>query len=54
MSKRENVIPSLLKSTNAKVGLELGVYKGEFSKILLENWDGRLYMISFLYGKVGQ
>lgn len=45
MSKRENVIPSLLKSANAKVGLELGVYKGEFSKILLENWNGRLYMI---------
>ena len=45
MKTREEVIPFLLNSSNAKLGLELGVFKGEFSKVLLNKWGGRLYMI---------
>jgi len=45
MKTREEVIPFLLNSSNAKLGLELGVFKGEFSKVLLDNWGGKLYMI---------
>lgn len=26
-------------------GVEIGVYRGDFSKELLENWDGTLYMV---------
>ena len=26
-------------------GVEIGVYKGEFSKEILENWEGTLYMV---------
>jgi len=35
--------PTLLNEYS--IGVELGVYKGEFSKIILNNWDGTLYMI---------
>ncbi len=45
MKTREEVIPSLLNSVNAKVGVELGVFRGDFSKVLLEKWDGTLYLI---------
>lgn len=44
-NKREEKIPSLLNKINAKVGVELGVFKGEFSNVLLNKWNGRLYMI---------
>jgi len=44
-NKREEKIPALLNKINAKVGVELGVFKGEFSKVLLDKWGGRLYMI---------
>ena len=38
--------PELLNSINAKIGVELGVLKGDFSKLLLEKWNGnKLYLI---------
>jgi len=42
---REELIPAVLNSINAKTGVEVGVFRGEFSKILLESWPGTLYMI---------
>jgi hypothetical protein len=42
---REELIPQLLNKNNAMVGVELGVFRGEFSKVLLDNWSGCLYMI---------
>ncbi len=39
------VIPDILKNINAKRGVEIGVFKGEFTRHLLENWDGTMYMI---------
>ena len=44
-NKREEKIPAILNKINAKVGVELGVFKGEFSNVLLNKWGGRLYMI---------
>ena len=38
--KRREELPYLLNSLNAKIGVELGVCQGEFSKILLERWNG--------------
>jgi len=46
MIKHRNEFHILLNSINAKVGVEIGVQKGEFSKHILENWNGdKLYMI---------
>jgi len=45
INNRQNTIPLLLNNNKAKVGVELGVFRGDFSKVLLENWDGNLYMI---------
>ena len=39
------VIVDILKNINAKRGVEIGVFKGEFTRQLLENWDGTMYMI---------
>jgi hypothetical protein len=39
------VITDILKNINAKKGVEIGVFKGQFTKQLLENWDGTMYMI---------
>lgn len=42
---REAAISNLLNKNSAKVGVEIGVFKGEFSKSILENWKGTLYLI---------
>jgi hypothetical protein len=42
---RDSVIPKLLNEIDAKVGVEIGVFKGQFSKVLMEEWNGTLYMI---------
>jgi hypothetical protein len=43
---REEVIPKILNNNNLKgKGVEIGVYKGEFSKHILKNWEGTLYMV---------
>jgi hypothetical protein len=43
---REEVLPRILSENklNGK-GVEIGVFKGQFSKHILENWDGKLYLI---------
>ena len=43
---RLDLIPQLLNQLcpNGK-GVEIGVFKGEFSKHILENWDGTLYLV---------
>lgn len=44
--QHRNQLPNLLNSLNLKdKGAEVGVFKGEFSKFILENWNGHLYMI---------
>lgn len=42
---RETLISTLLNQRNCKVGVEIGTFKAEFSRSILERWDGRLYMI---------
>jgi len=37
--------PILLNSLNYSSGIELGVFKGNFSKVILNNWSGTLYLI---------
>ena len=38
-------LPHLLNTLNYSSGIELGVFKGEFSKVILNNWSGTLYLI---------
>jgi hypothetical protein len=42
---REDAICEILNSSNAKTGVEIGVFKGEFSKRILQGWNGRMYLI---------
>jgi hypothetical protein len=43
---REEVIPQILVNNNLNgKGVEIGVFKGQFSKHLLDNWEGTLYMV---------
>lgn len=42
---REEAIIDILNQNDAKVGVEIGVFKGEFSKAILSGWNGRLYMV---------
>lgn len=43
---REKIIPSVLNKNNLNgKGVEIGVFKGQFSKHILNNWTGTLYMI---------
>ena len=42
---RESAISSTLNLNKAKVGVEIGVFKGQFSREILKRWDGTLYMI---------
>lgn len=34
-----------LTENNCKIGLEIGSYKGAYSRYLLDNWEGYLYLI---------
>lgn len=42
---RVQYITNLLKESGAQVGVEIGVFKGQFSRQLLTNWDGVLFMV---------
>jgi len=42
---REIFIPEIINNNKCKIGIEIGVFKGEFSKHLLENWNGKLFLI---------
>ena len=42
---REILIPEILNENKCKIGIEIGVFKGEFSKHLLNNWDGKLFLV---------
>jgi len=42
---REDAIVRILNASGAKVGVEIGVFKGGFSKAILQGWEGKLYMI---------
>ena len=42
---RETVIPQILNKIGARQAVEVGVFKGQFSKHLLENWAGQLWMV---------
>jgi hypothetical protein len=39
------LIKKLKDIVNGKKGVEIGVFTGSFSKYILENWDGVLYMV---------
>lgn len=38
-------LPGLLDLTLARVGVEVGVQRGEFSAFLLSNWPGKLWLV---------
>ena len=38
-------LPALLDLINARTGVEVGVWRGEFSTHLLANWPGQLYLV---------
>lgn len=43
---RQEVLPRILLENNLNTkGVEIGVFKGEFSKHLLENWPGKLFLV---------
>jgi hypothetical protein len=42
---RENLVADLNNLVPMGKGVEIGVFKGEFSKNVLQNWEGTLYMV---------
>lgn len=42
---REVTIPEMLKNIEAKKAVEVGVFKAQFSKHILENWPGTLWLV---------
>lgn len=42
---REVAIPEILNKLQAKTAVEVGVFKAQFSKHLLKNWKGTLWMV---------
>jgi predicted O-methyltransferase YrrM len=42
---RIDAISNILNKIGAKVGVEIGVFKGEFSRNILNKWNGTLYLI---------
>lgn len=42
---REEYVPLLLNLVNAKIGVEVGVFKGNFSKNILDSWPGNLFLV---------
>lgn len=43
--KNRNEYPHLLNKLNLNRGVEVGSFKGQFAKHILENWGGELYLI---------
>jgi len=42
---RIETISDILNKSGAKTGVEIGVFKGEFSRNILERWNGTLYLV---------
>jgi hypothetical protein len=42
---RQSAIIEILNQNDAKVGVEIGVFKGGFSREILDGWGGKLYMV---------
>jgi cephalosporin hydroxylase len=42
---RIETISNILNKSKAKRGVEIGVFKGEFSRNILERWNGTLYLV---------
>jgi glycosyltransferase involved in cell wall biosynthesis len=40
-----NKLPQFLNKLGLKCGVEIGTFKGEFAKIILDEWSGKLYMV---------
>jgi hypothetical protein len=45
LDNRNRLFPKLLNNFQYLIGVELGVFRGNFSKIILDNWGGTLYLI---------
>ena len=43
--KTRNEFADYLTENNYKIGIEIGSYKGLYSKYLLDNWEGYLYLV---------
>lgn len=42
---REEYIPAILNENSLKQGIEIGVFKGQFSRLLLDQWPGTLWLV---------
>jgi len=42
---RIETISTILNNSGAMTGVEIGVFKGEFSRNILERWNGTLYLV---------
>ena len=42
---REQMVPDILNGNSLKEGVEIGVFKGQFSRLLLERWPGKLWLV---------
>ena len=47
---REDLIDNLTSLVGNGKGVEIGVFRGEFSKIILSKWEGTLYMVDVWRG----
>jgi len=43
--KTRNDFPKFLTDNNCKIGIEIGSYRGNHAKYLLDNWQGYLYLV---------
>ena len=39
------MVPDILNGNSLKEGVEIGVFKGQFSRTLLERWPGKLWLV---------
>ena len=47
---RSYLIKTILNELSFGYGVEVGTFKGEFSKQILNNWNGTLYMVDVWRG----
>ena len=45
---RDDLIDALPSLIGNGKGVEIGVFKGHFSKVILSKWEGTLYMVDLL------
>jgi len=50
---REEIFPDMFNELNLIKGVEIGVFQGDFSKHLLNNWGGTLYLVDAWRGMDG-